>query len=358
MTPLASSPPSTSRTAIDAALTDVARRFEAELASDLPCVQTLADQAIRYRGKMLRPQLVLAVGAVFNPDALGPDPDERLAVAAAVVEMIHLATLVHDDVLDEADLRRSGPTLRALHGNEAAVMLGDYLISHAYRMCTRLDAPGRESVSGRMAAVTNTVCEGELLQLEHRGDWALSERTYLEIVRRKTGALTGACCALPQWLDPEPNPALARELYAFGEKLGVAFQIADDVLDLAGDPDRLGKPLGQDLAAGKLTLPWVCYFQQALPADAADTRQLIQSIARDPRGAQDESDPQAGSPPTGDAFGLALQRLRRSGALEQAEARAQAVTQDAAKWAQSSLPPSPALDMLLQMVGRVAARRY
>ncbi|MEM7683117.1 MAG: polyprenyl synthetase family protein [Planctomycetota bacterium] len=338
--------------ALQQALADVAKRFSAELSSDLPCVQTLADHAEKYRGKMLRPQLVLACGAVFDPSALAPEPRQDLSIAAAVVEMIHLATLVHDDVLDDADLRRNGPTIRALQGNEAAVMLGDYLISHAYRMCTRLDRPERESVSRRMAGVTNTVCEGELLQLEHRGDWALSERTYLEIVRRKTGALVGACCALPQWLANDPDPVLEQGLFAFGEKIGIAFQIADDVLDLAADPDRLGKPLGQDLATGKLTLPWVCFFEQASASEADQTRALLDRIAT---AAEREGAPAVLADP---AFSRALDRLRESGALLTAENRARDVARRACEWAETSLPPGPGLDMILEMASRAAARRY
>src|SRR5690606_33082713 len=114
-------------------------------------------------------------------------------VVATVVEMVHMATLVHDDILDDAQVRRRGATVNHLHGNESAVMLGDYLISHAYHLCSSLDQP---AVSRIIADATNVVCEGELLQLANRNNWALDEKTYFEIIRRKTASLCGTCCRL------------------------------------------------------------------------------------------------------------------------------------------------------------------
>ena len=138
----------------------------------------------QYRGKLLRPGLVLLSGK-----ACGKTTDEHLTLAA-VVEMVHMATLVHDDVLDDADLRRRCPTINRLEGNEAAVLLGDYLISHAFHLCSSLESQYASSV---IAATTNTVCEGELQQVHHRGDFDLSLDDYLQIITRKTASLTGAC---------------------------------------------------------------------------------------------------------------------------------------------------------------------
>jgi octaprenyl-diphosphate synthase len=174
-------------------------------------------------------------------------------VAAAVVEMVHMATLVHDDILDDARMRRQGATINYLQGNEAAVMLGDYLISHAYHLCSSLGSP---EISRMIAHATNTVCEGELLQLANRHQLGLDEPTYFKIITRKTASLCGACCRVTAELsDCEPN--VAEALYRYGETLGIAFQIIDDVLDLTGDQAVVGKTLGQDLAKGKLTLPLI-----------------------------------------------------------------------------------------------------
>jgi len=241
-------------------LAEVESRFAAELTSDLSCVNELVRHLEQYRGKMLRPLLVLTVGRAAASDGELTDAHPTIA---AVVEMVHMATLVHDDVLDEADARRRGATVNALHGNEAAVMLGDYLISHAYHLCSSLDS---QAAAHLIARATNTVCEGELLQLANRCNWSLDERTYFDIINRKTGALTGVSCQLGALLsgaDKKQCQAMRR----FGEQLGAAFQIIDDVLDLVGTEQVVGKSLGKDLEKGKLTLPLIHRLETAGPAD-------------------------------------------------------------------------------------------
>ena len=227
-------------------LAEVGKAFERQLASDLPPVNTLCRHVERYRGKMLRPTMVFLCGQAFGP-------------VAATCEMIHMATLVHDDVLDEAEVRRKGHTVNHLRGNEVAVMLGDYLISNAFHLCSRAGDP---ALNLRLGEVTNTLCEGELVQLSHREDLSLDERTYFEIVRRKTAVLIGACCELGAQLSGAPADAVAA-LRRFGEGIGVAFQIQDDLLDLEGRQDVVGKSLGRDLEKGKLTLPVIIHLAQA-----------------------------------------------------------------------------------------------
>src|SRR5687768_5233602 len=171
----------------------VERLFHEELTSDLAPVNTLIKHVSRFRGKMLRPTLLLLAGK-----ACGELVDAHVTLAT-VVEMVHMATLVHDDVLDEAELRRKGATINHLRGNEAAVLLGDYLISHSYHLCSSVDSgvvasattsPARklppQFASRLIAKTTNEVCEGELLQLDNRNNLDLDEQTYLEIIRRKT----------------------------------------------------------------------------------------------------------------------------------------------------------------------------
>src|SRR5688500_16413801 len=196
-------------------LAAVERRFEQELAGDLPCVNALVKHVSRFRGKMLRPTLVLLAGK-----ACGELSDAH-TVLATVVEMVHMATLVHDDVLDEAELRRKGATINHLRGNEAAVLLGDYLISHSYHLCSSLDS---QLASRTIARTTNQVCEGELLQIDNRNNLDLSEEVYLQIITRKTATLCATCCLLGATLS-SGSQAQITALETYGLSLGVAFQI-------------------------------------------------------------------------------------------------------------------------------------
>jgi octaprenyl-diphosphate synthase len=240
--------------------------FARELASDLPNVNTLVTHVAKFRGKMLRPMLVLLSGlAASDGESRSPLNHEHVTLAT-VVEMVHMATLVHDDILDGAEVRRRGATINHLHGNEAAVLLGDFLISHAYHLCSSLETPAYARL---VAHATNIVCEGELTQNFHRRNWKLDEKTYYLIIYRKTAALTEACCRLgamvstsaqhpqrQQWID-----ALA----TYGKQLGLAFQIVDDILDICGHPKTVGKSLGTDIEKGKLTLPMIHFLKTAAP---------------------------------------------------------------------------------------------
>src|SRR3954469_7841403 len=211
----------------------VEKRFLAELKSDINCVNTLVKHVSRFRGKMLRPTLVLLAGRTCG------ELNDAHTVIATVVEMVHMATLVHDDVLDEAELRRKGATINHLRGNEAAVLLGDYLISHSYHLCSSLDS---QLASRLIARTTNHVCEGELLQIDNRNNIDLDEDTYLEIITRKTASL----CAMCSLLGAEfagAGEALVAPLETYGRCLGIAFQIQDDILDIVGDADTVGKTL-------------------------------------------------------------------------------------------------------------------
>ena len=236
-------------------LAEVERRFDRELYSELPVVNGLCQRVRWYRGKMLRPTLLLLSG-----DASGEITDEHITLAA-VVEMVHVATLVHDDVLDQADVRRQQATVNAAEGNQTAVLLGDYLISHAFHLCSSLDD---QYASRRIGATTNTVCEGELMQVHHRGHVELSEADYLEIIRRKTAALTGTCCALgARYAGASFEAVEAWE--RFGADLGMAFQIVDDLLDCIGTEQQMGKTLGRDLDLGEPTLPVIHALARAEP---------------------------------------------------------------------------------------------
>ena len=247
---------------VAACLAAVEEAFEAELVSDLPTVNALVRHVSRFRGKMLRPTLLLLAARAVDPRR-GPTADH--ITLAAVVEMVHMSTLVHDDVLDEAELRRKGATINHLRGNEAAVLLGDYLISHSYHLCSGVTAPAGlppQWAARLVGRTTNRLCEGELLQCRNRGNLDLDERTYYEVVRRKTGALTGASCELGARFAGG-DEAVGRAMYRYGELIGMAFQVQDDVLDLAGDAREVGKTLGIDAEKQKLTLPLIHFLRTA-----------------------------------------------------------------------------------------------
>jgi len=233
--------------------------FNRELGSDLACVSTLVKHVGRFRGKMLRPTLVLLSGKACGQIS------HAHHVIATVVEMVHMATLVHDDVLDDAELRRKGATINHLRGNEAAVLLGDYLISHSYHLCSSLDS---QLASRTIAATTNEVCEGELLQIDNRGNYELDEKTYMQIITRKTASLCGACCLLGAKYAGASD-LVAKSLEQYGRRLGEAFQIRDDLLDLLGDVREVGKTLGTDIEKGKMTLPMI-HFMRTAPRQHRD----------------------------------------------------------------------------------------
>ena len=331
-------------------LDEVQKRFSNELLSDTDCVNDLVAHVERFRGKMLRPTLVIvsAMAAAENED-LG-DLRDHVVTAAAVCEMVHMATLVHDDVLDEAEIRRRGKTINAMKGNEAAVMLGDYLISHAYHLCSSL---GRADISRAVAHATNTVCEGELLQLSNRHNLELSEATYFEIIRRKTAALCGLCCELPIRLrhsgaEANGDQSLARALFAFGEKLGIAFQIVDDILDLAGDEQTVGKSVARDLAKGKLTLPVIRHLEQAAPDEQREIGELITQAA----------DPKLSELDASAIAKAVAQRVTESGAMDYARQQARELVGQAVEEVLTTVGPCSARNLMEMMAAAVIDRRF
>jgi octaprenyl-diphosphate synthase len=307
-------------------LAEVDRLFLKELESDLACVNTLVKHVSRFRGKMLRPSLVLLAGK-----ACGELTDAH-AVIATVVEMVHMATLVHDDVLDEAELRRKGATINHLRGNEAAVLLGDYLISHSYHLCSSLDSQLASRLIGR---TTNQVCEGELLQIDNRNNIDLDEKTYLTIITRKTASLCATCC----WLGAKFARATEKQvaqLERYGLSLGIAFQIQDDILDIVGEADVVGKTLGIDVEKGKMTLP-VIHFLRTAPREH---RTLLRSLLK-----SKEADK--------------MERIRNlilpSESIEYAQAKARELI-ERAQSSLSDLPESDARHVLDMMAEFVIAR--
>ncbi len=254
-------------------LAEAERVFEAELGSRFPFVNHLVEHCAHFRGKRLRPALVLLTARACG----GVRPAH--AVLAAVVEMIHTATLVHDDILDEAVVRRHAATVNAEWGNETAVLMGDYLFTHAFHLAASLETTLACRWIGR---ATNLICEGEMQQVHNRGNLALDEAAYFEIIRGKTAELTAVSCRLGAHYAGAPE-ATVEAMDRYGRDLGVAFQIADDVLDLWGEERATGKTLGTDLRKQKLTLPIIYLLRTASPEAARRIRALLGDTDADHR---------------------------------------------------------------------------
>lgn len=328
--------------AVQAVVLDTLMRVEARVAetlsSDLPPVQRLVQHARAYHGKMIRPTLVALAGLACDTRAraaVSPElVTERLITLGAVVEMVHLATLVHDDVLDEADQRRAAKTVNRLHGNEAAVILGDYLFSAAYRLCGSLNDA---HATVRIGQTGMTLCAGELLQLHNRGNFSLDEPTYFELIDRKTASLIAVACELGARASGADEPTCTA-LHAFGTKLGLAFQIQDDLLDLSGDQRVVGKSLGKDAENGKLTLPVIHHLMVASPAQRGSTLKLLQDATADNRAA------------------LAA-AVAQTDSITHSRHVAQTLVSDAKKCL-TNLPASPARSLLLVMADAVVQRAF
>ena len=264
-------------TGLDAALDPV--KGQLELVTERLLAQ-LADPVARKvvylitaGGKRLRPALVLLSGA------LGPSSNERALIdAATAVELIHTATLIHDDIIDQSQLRRLQPTFHHRWGTERAVLMGDYLYATAFTLLAQLGSPMVVEV---ISTVCQQLCRGELREVEARYRLDLTEAEYVAIIHDKTASLIGACCHSGALLAGCP-PATVERLAEFGVNFGLAFQIIDDCLDLTGDPRELGKSIHADLDKGALSLP-IIYLTQAL--SAAQRRKLfapLRSRATDP----------------------------------------------------------------------------
>jgi len=262
------------------------RIFDRTLASYRSPFGPLVEHLRHYRGKRLRPALLL-----LTAKALGRVTAQHHALAAAV-EMIHTATLVHDDVLDEAEVRRHLPTVNASWGNKVSILLGDMLFTHAFHLTSTVDRRACEVIG----EATNRVCAGELRQVTERGNLNLNEADYFAIIDGKTAALT-ECCGRLGALYAGASEEIAGKLAGFGRNLGLAFQIADDLLDLVGNEEAAGKTLGTDLEQQKLTLP-VIHCLNRLPAAEADS---LRSAIR------------AGEPGLGRRVLLALERTQSLG---------------------------------------------
>ncbi|MCC6126424.1 MAG: polyprenyl synthetase family protein [Pirellulales bacterium] len=312
---------------IAAQLAEVEELLREELQSDHPFVDQLVKHGFHLGGKRLRPALVLLSG-------LAAGKTERAQVVlGAAVELIHTATLIHDDVLDEATLRRHLDTVNARWDNEASVLLGDYLLAHALCLTSSL---GDLYAVRELSNSSRTICDGELRQIESRGKFDLREDQYVAIVGRKTAELLACCCRLGAHCaggEAKIHAALDR----YGHQLGIAFQIADDVLDLLGDEKTVGKSLGTDLAKQKFTLPLIRLLDQVSTRERPELLALLT--------ASDNHRREALRP-----------WFARFDAIEYARHNAEKFARRAAEELQR-LPPSPARDSLAELTRFVVQRK-
>ncbi len=303
--------------------------IEHSLNSDVPLVSQVAQYIIGAGGKRVRPALLLlACGALGCADA-------RRHSLAAVVEFIHTATLLHDDVVDESTLRRGRKTANQVFGNAASVLVGDFLYSRAFQMM--VDA-GEMRVMQVLADATNVIAEGEVLQLMNMHDASLDAAAYMRVIRAKTAKLFEASTRLAAILARADIETEAR-CADYGQALGAAFQVIDDVLDYEGNAGELGKNLGDDLREGKVTLPIICTLQRCAPEEAALIRRAIEK---------------------GNANGKQLEQIcaivRRCGGLDQARDAAQAEAQRAIDAARA-LPANEWSQAMMQLASSLLERR-
>ncbi len=298
-------PPLTARDILDLVQDDlqrVEREIGLESVSSVDAVTTISRYLQSSGGKRLRPTLLLLASKLSGN---GGDGAVRLA---AVVEMIHAATLVHDDVIDVAETRRGRPSTNVLFGNHTCVLAGDWLYMQAFQVALR---ERNFQILDLLIALTQTMVEGELLQLERIGSIAVTEADYMDLVDRKTASLFSACARLGAIVGCAGDRAEAR-LADYAWNLGMAFQLVDDVLDFTATEHVLGKPVGSDLREGKVTLALIYALEEA----SVDERRLVEAILRD--GSYD-----------GVPFEQILAFVERRRGLERAMARAEAFTEKA-----------------------------
>lgn len=298
------------------------------LASDVPLVGNVSHYIITAGGKRLRPALLLLCCG-----ALGFVGAQRFNMAA-VVEFIHTATLLHDDVVDDSALRRGNATANAKFGNPASVLVGDFLYSRAFQMMVEVQSM---RIMQTLADATNIIAEGEVMQLMNMHNAELDEAGYLQVIRSKTAKLFEASARVGAILA-DASPDIESACAEYGQALGTAFQVIDDVLDYAGDASVMGKNLGDDLREGKATLPLIAAMQRSSAQNRSTIRQAIEN---------------------GDVSMLdqVISIVKNSGALDIARATAQQEALRAVAAAQR-LPGGPHTDSLIQLATQLHDRNH
>ena len=226
------------------------------LSSNVFLIDKITKYIIKHKGKGLRPLLVLLSARLLN------SPNEKTYLVATIVELLHTATLIHDDVVDEAIVRRGFPSINAIWKNKISVLMGDYLLAKSLISATET---GEMEIMSLLAETSKRLSKGELLQIEKSRQLDITEDEYLKMISDKTAALISACCELGA-MTVSNKPVHREQLRQYGENIGIAFQIKDDLFDYQGDQILIGKPVGADLKEKKITLPLILSFKKA-PAD-------------------------------------------------------------------------------------------
>ncbi len=308
----------------------VEARMNAEVGSDVRAISDLTCSLLQAGGKRLRPAMVALAARSWQANA----SRERIAMVGAAVEFVHMATLVHDDVVDRTSMRRGRPTANAIFGNGTAVLSGDYLLARAMRL---LAIDGDLRIIRSVSEITIAMSEGEVMEIAATGVPDLPLAVYFEILRKKTAVFVEGCCRAGSILagaNDEVSDALAQ--YGFG--LGMAFQIADDLLDYNGEPSLTGKPVGSDLKDGRATMPWLIAMQEATAAERKCLLAAFGNSTLDDDGVQDVVDTLASH----DAFNRTRETAREY--VEKAHA------------ALSMLPYTPARECLEALTDYVVQR--
>ena len=298
-----------------------------QLQSNVDLVENIGHYIVDAGGKRLRPLLALLAAKAFD------EADDQAITFAAVVEFIHTATLLHDDVVDISTLRRGRPTANAHFGNASSVLVGDFIYTRAFQLMVQL---ANMELLDHMADTTNVIAEGEVLQLVRAGNPSVTEAQYLEVIERKTAALFAAACKGPAILKGHPAE-IQQSLENYGRHLGIAFQMVDDVLDYTGDPEATGKQVGDDLNEGKPTLPLI----HTMTAGSDDDAALIKSALAEKSSEQLEE---------------VIAAVKRSGGIDYTQDQAQQHRQLALS-ALSHLPDSPAKSALASLADLAVDRQ-
>jgi len=306
----------------------VNREILRQLKSDVALVNSVAHYIIGSGGKRLRPLLVL-----LSARACGYQGDKHV-LAAAIIEFIHTATLLHDDVVDESSLRRGQNTANSVFGNEASVLVGDFLYSRAFQMMVEV---GQMRIMDVLADATNTVAEGEVLQLMNCNDPDTTEEQYMQVIYRKTAKLFEAGLAIGAILADQTR-SVEDAVTEYGKQVGLAFQLVDDALDYDASTEQTGKNVGDDLADGKPTLPLIYALHRSGPREQLMIRTAIEQGRRD------------------DLDGI-LQAIESSGAIGYTISRARDASARAIE-ALQRVPDSAQKDALVQLAEFAVERRY
>lgn len=315
----------TIRSLVEDVLDDVLSHMERVLDSEVPFIDEVTFHLQRMRGKLFRPALLALANRVEE------DPDDREVALGAVIEIIHLATLVHDDSIDQSELRRGLPTLNRRWGHKVSVIMGDYLYSRAMAEITRI---GDLALIELAARVTNDMTIGEMVEIAHHGRVVEDPRQYFFLIEKKTASLVSTACEMGAVIG---TPRYREPLRRYGHRLGMAFQLIDDLMDYSGEQETMGKPVGSDLREGQLTYPLLA----VLPELNGGERRLVESVFRSD-GAEEVAQ--------------VVRLVRDRGGLE--------ATRELATWhgerardSLEELPPTPAREVLDTAIDYVLRRR-